>query len=622
VLVVDDEPRILTSITALLEDDFSVLTSTSAETALSLLAHQQVAVIIADQRMPGLTGDEFLAKAKDISEATRILITGYTDINALVRAVNHGQIYTYVAKPWEPVGLRLLVIKAAEHSILMQELERERNLLHALMNNLPDAIWFKDNACRFTQVNNAAAALLGVNDPSEVIGKTIFDFLPLEEASEMQAQEQKIMRLDCAETNKIQELHFEGAGTRWVSTTRAPVPERAGGVAAIVGVTRDITEQKQAEIALRQSEGKYRQIVETAGEGIWILDDLARTTFVNRRMGTMLGSTPEDMQGKPVSDFMPAEDVMSQLPYFERGNPCGSVADLRLRKTDGTVIYAMLSGSPVIDVSGRRSGTLAMLTDVTERKRQENNFRQAQKLEAVSRFAAGLAHDFNNVLGVISGYSQLLLRSMEKVSPLRQQVETILVAVDQAVDLTRQLLSFCRPRAVQLQVLNLNAAISNFEKLCHPIIRDAIKLVIKLDVLAGRIRADAGQLDQVLMNLVVNARDAMPNGGTLSIRTANVEFSGSGDQAGAYVLLAVSDTGCGMDAITKAHLFEPFFTTKDEGKGTGLGLATVHGIVSQQGGWIDVRSDPGQGTCFNIYFRRISHESPVNPTAPTLERVA
>jgi signal transduction histidine kinase len=173
-----------------------------------------------------------------------------------------------------------------------------------------------------------------------------------------------------------------------------------------------------------------------------------------------------------------------------------------------------------------------------------------------------------------------------------------------------------------LQVLNLNAAISNFEKLCHPIIRDAIKLVIKLDVLAGRIRADAGQLDQVLMNLVVNARDAMPNGGTLSIRTANVEFSGSGDQAGAYVLLAVSDTGCGMDAITKAHLFEPFFTTKDEGKGTGLGLATVHGIVSQQGGWIDVRSDPGQGTCFNIYFRRISHESPVNPTAPTLERVA
>ena len=175
VLVVDDEPRILTSMTALLEDDFSVLTSTSAEKALGILEQEQFVVIIADQRMPGLTGDEFLAKARGLSQATRILITGYADINALVRAVNHGQIYTYVAKPWEPLELRVAVVKAAEHCLLMQEVEHERNLLHALMDNLPDAIWFKDNACRFTQVNKAASSLLEVNDPSAVIGKTIFD---------------------------------------------------------------------------------------------------------------------------------------------------------------------------------------------------------------------------------------------------------------------------------------------------------------------------------------------------------------------------------------------------------------------------------------------------------------
>src|ERR1022692_4709390 len=345
VLVVDDEPRILTSITALLEDDFSVLTSTSAEKALGILEQEQFVVIIADQRMPGLTGDEFLAKARGVSQATRILITGYADINALVRAVNHGQIYTYVAKPWEPLELRVAVVKAAEHCLLMQEVEHERNLLHALMDNLPDAIWFKDNACRFTRVNKAASSLLGVNDPSAVIGKTIFDFLPREQASEIHAQEQEIIRRGRAEANRIEEFRFKGVGPRWTSTTRAPVLERTGGVAAIVGVTRDVTEQKQAEIALRQSEEKYRQMVETATEGVWIFDDAGSTTFVNSSMAAMLGCQPADMQGRLVSDFMPAVDVAGQLPHFQHATSSGSTADLRLRKSDGTLVWAIVSSS-------------------------------------------------------------------------------------------------------------------------------------------------------------------------------------------------------------------------------------------------------------------------------------
>src|ERR1700730_5084691 len=189
VRLVDDEPRILSSMTALLEDDFSVLSSTSGENALNLLEHEQVLVIVADQRMPGLTGDEFLAKAKTLSGATRILVTGYADITALVRAVNHGQIYTYVSKPWEPLELRVAVSKAAEHCLLMKELDRERNLLHALMNNLPEGIWFKDNASRLTRVNKAAAALFGVNDPAEAVGKTIFAFLPPAQTREIHALE-------------------------------------------------------------------------------------------------------------------------------------------------------------------------------------------------------------------------------------------------------------------------------------------------------------------------------------------------------------------------------------------------------------------------------------------------
>jgi PAS domain S-box-containing protein len=620
VLVVDDEPRILSSMTALLEDEYSVLTSTNAESALTLLEDEQVLVIISDQRMPGLNGDEFLAKARNISSATRILVTGYLDISALVKAVNHGQIYTYVSKPWDPIELRVAVTKAAEHCLLMKELDRERNLLHALMNNMPDAIWFKDNSSRLTRVNKAAAALLGATDPTDAVGKTVFEFLPAEQARVIHAQEREIIRQGRAEINVVQELHFKTSGSRWIATTRAPVLERSGGVAAIVGISRDVTEQKHAELALQHSEEKYRQMVETAAEGVWICNELLQTVFVNTRMAAILGCTPESMRGRPVMDFMPVEAIDEQVKYFQGKVPRGNATDLRLNKVDGTPVWAILSTSPMKDASGRQSGTLAMLTDVTERKTLEEQFRQAQKLEAVGRLAGGVAHDFNNILTVISGHSQLLLRRLEKGNPLHGQVEKIQAAADQATNLTRQLLSFSRQRAAGSQVLDLNAAVVNFEKLCQPILGDAIELAVNLDTQAIRTRADAGQIDQVLMNLVVNARDAMQRGGRLSIETGYVEIAPTaGQPVGAFVFLDVGDTGCGMDAVTKSHIFEPFFTTKEEGKGTGLGLSTVHGIVTQHGGWIDVRSEPGHGTHFRVYLPRVTDEVQVVPLPEILE---
>jgi len=251
VLVVDDEAHILSSMTALLEEDFSVLTSTTPEAALDILQSEQVSVIIADQRMPGLTGDEFLAKARELSEATRVLITGYADINALVQAVNHGQIYTYLAKPWEPLELKVTVIKAAEHCHLMREVMHEREFLHALMDNIPDAIWFRDSGGQFTRVNKAAASFLGVADPVQVIGKTMFDFYIPEIVQQIRAEEENIIRLGRPETNGIKQIRLNNGRIRWVSTTKAPVLERDGRVAALVGVSRDVTEQKQAELALQ-----------------------------------------------------------------------------------------------------------------------------------------------------------------------------------------------------------------------------------------------------------------------------------------------------------------------------------------------------------------------------------
>ena len=271
---------------------------------------------------------------------------------------------------------------------------------------------------------------------------------------------------------------------------------------------------------------------------------------------------------------------------------------------------------------------LRELDNQAERKRaeealrqSEKQFRQSQKMEAVGRLAGGIAHDFNNLLTVIMGYSQVLLTELGPQHPLSGKIEETLKAGERAATLIRQLLTFSRKQSLDPKVLSLNTAVMSLETLLRRLIGDDIRLVSKLDPTNGRLRADQAQLEQILVNLVVNARDAMPKGGTLTIETAKVELTRSPVYyltplpPGPYVRLAVSDTGCGMDRKTQSHIFEPFFTTKEEGKGSGLGLSTIFGIVTQCGGAIDVTSRVDHGTRFDLYFPRV--ESEVIPTAPT-----
>jgi two-component system cell cycle sensor histidine kinase/response regulator CckA len=624
VLVVDDEPHILSSMTALLEEDFAVVTSTNAEAALSLLKDVEIAVIVADQRMPGLNGDEFLARAKELSEATRILITGYADINALIRAVNHGQIYTYVAKPWEPSQLKVTVAKAAEYWLLMKQMERERDLLHGLMDNIPDAIWFKDTGGRYTQVNKTAASFLGVSDPSVVAGKSAFDFFPVDEAREIQAEEETIVRLERAASNRIQKLHWNDGVTRWMSTTKAPILERNHEVAALVGVARDVTEQKDAELALYESEKRYRQIVETAAEGVWIFDERLRTVFVNSKMAAMLGCVPEEMNGTDVAGFMMDEDKTAQLEEFDQHNSNRRAADVRLRKKDGSVIWAILATSPMLDSTGQRTGTLAMLTDVTERKVLEEQYRQAQKMEAVGQLAGGIAHDFNNVLNVIIGYSKLLLEESTPRDPAYRRFEAIRKAGEQAAALTQQLLAFSRKQVLQPRVVNLADTLNDMDHMVRRLIGENIEVVTTVHDHLAPVKIDPSQVQQVILNLIVNARDAMPNGGVLTIELMNSEMDESSARhhnipAGGYVMLAVSDNGSGMTPEVQQRVFEPFFTTKEVGRGTGLGLATVYGIVKQSGGYIWLYSELGFGTTFKIFLPRLDEPRESAPNEPVQE---
>jgi signal transduction histidine kinase/CheY-like chemotaxis protein len=300
---------------------------------------------------------------------------------------------------------------------------------------------------------------------------------------------------------------------------------------------------------------------------------------------------------------------------LRHGGTLNNIERKRLTK-DGSLIDASISVAPLRDPQGAICGTVAVIADVTQQNMLEEEFRQSQKMEAVGRLAGGLAHDFNNSLTAITGYSELAIRSLKPGDPLLEDLEEIKKAGNSAAALTRQLLAFSRRQLLQPKVFHLNSVVSELEKMLKRLIGEDIKLSTVLDPELGNVKADAGQIEQVIMNLAVNARDAMPKGGKLIIETANVDLDGEytghhlSVTPGPYVMLAVTDTGSGMDPKTQERIFDPFFTTKELGKGSGLGLSMVYGIVKQSHGNIWVYSEVGRGTTFKIYLPRVSEGEP------------
>jgi len=359
------------------------------------------------------------------------------------------------------------------------------------------------------------------------------------------------------------------------------------------------------------AETTYQTLMQHANDAIFIIDPGGPILEVNRQAEEMLGQTTSEMVGRLYLDFVTPASRDDAVAHFQRLLNKGTVHadDIHLRHSDGRQVCADVSAS-LVPVHGRPVA-LMIARDVTERNRLERQFQQAQKMEAVGQLAGGVAHDFNNLLTSILGYSNLLLQTFPEDDGRRQDVEEIQKAGQSAASLTRQLLAFSRKQILDFVVLDLNAVVAHVYRLTRRLIGEDIEIITHLDPELGRVKADTGQLEQVLLNMAVNARDAMPEGGTLTIETGNVELdehytTAHPDTApGRYVMIAVSDTGHGMDEQTQSRIFEPFFTTKGQDKGTGLGLATVYGIVKQSGGSIWVYSELGHGTTFKVYFPRV-----------------
>jgi PAS domain S-box-containing protein len=482
ILIVDDEPEILTALRDQLEDEFDVWSAVSPLTALEILADEPtISVIVSDQRMPEMTGDAMLARAREISDAQTILLTGYADLGAVVNAVNHGRISAYAQKPWEPALLLSMVANAHEQCELRRALRQEQALMRGLMDGSQDALSFKDADGRFVRLNHAKAAALG----------------------------------------------------------------------------------RPAESCLRHREEE-------------------------------LTSAAEDARRITEAD---AEAMTSGRPQ-ERMEERGGGAATR---------HVQVIRVPILGADGRPAYLAVLEHDVTDRRMMENRLHQAEKMQALGTMAGGVAHDFNNLLTAILGSLELAVRRNDGDSRLQRLLENATMAAERGTTLTQRLLSFSRQRDLALRSVEANELIHEMQDLILRSIGSGIEVAEELDEDVWPAHVDPDQLELALLNLCINARDAMEGSGRLTLLTRNlvVDPEDTGELLpGAYVSIAVRDTGPGIPPDVIARVFEPFFTTKPVGKGTGLGLSMVYGLAQQAGGIARVICPKGGGTTVEIVVPR------------------
>ena len=502
----------------------------------------------------------------------------------------------------QPAGVVLVLRDATEERAAQRAQAHQAELLA----NLYDAVIALDAQHVIRTWNAAAERIYGVTS-HEAIGRPISEILPSEFKGYSYLE--FIEALD--RSNRFRyEVRRRLRDGSWVDIEASAVVLRDddGRITGYVTVNRDVTVRKRAEMALRASQERLARVLDTSNEAIWIVDVQGRTEFVNARAAEFFGAGQDEMLGRPILDFVPERGrplAQEDMKSLARGDSIRR--EFVARRPDGSERWIEMSRSALRDPDGRVTGGVGVFMDVTEHRRAREQLLQAQKMDAVGRLASGIAHDFNNLLVVILSCSGYLIDSLSAGDPRRTDASEIKQAGERAASLVKQLLAFGRRSSFQPIPADLNTVVLGIEKLLRRTIGEDVVMSVSLASEPWSSRIDPSHFEQVLLNLVVNARDAMPAGGALRIRTSNATLTQAppgceGIPPGRYVVLAVSDEGGGIAPEVLPKIFEPFFTTKDEGRGTGLGLATVYGIVEQARGRIAVASQPGLGTTFTIYL--------------------
>ncbi len=518
----------------------------------------------------------------------------------------------------ELAALRRQNIELRAELEALRETERARHeseeRLRVIMDGSADGIWAIDATGRTTFANRRMAEILGTT-MERLLASTMYDFA--DEEQQRQA-ESNLERRAQGLSERHDFVFHRGDGSPVVtSMSTSPLYAADGSFRGALAIVRDVSEERRAEQALRDSEDRLHLALSAARMGTWEWLVHENTVSWSRELDEVFGAATNDKESAyelfrrlihPDDRERVEQEVNEAL---KRANGDEFVFEYRLLHADGEVRWVHTQGRVLDDDQGRPGRMIGTLMDVSPLRRLEAELLQAQRMESIGRLAGGVAHDFNNLLTVILSSAELAQRKVDLKSPVGRHLEQIERAAERAGELTRQLLAFARKQVIQLQNVNANQLVADVERLLGRLLGEQIELVCETAEGSLPVKADRGQLEQVLMNLAVNARDAMPGGGTLRIETASVTLdekqaaAHAGLPAGDYVRIAVSDTGVGMDARTLAHVFEPFFTTKD--RGTGLGLASAYGIIKQLSGDISASSTPGKGTRFEIHLPRLDH---------------
>src|ERR1041385_4833876 len=500
------------------------------------------------------------------------------------------------------------------------ELKASEDYHRTILQNIGDAVFIADREGRILDANPRAVELTGY-PLDELLGMNVADTYP---PADRPAGEQRIATVIGGKASVAERRLLRKDGTILIVETNASLlPD-----GRMLGTVRDLTERREAEAALRASELRARSLFETVNLIVLGLDQQGRVNYINPFFLKVSGFGADEVIGQDWFRFIPERLRATMQGAFaelieQRFHPHYENPILTKTGEERTIAW---NNTVVRDPHGRAVGTLSIGEDITERNRLELQLRQAQKMEAIGRLAGGVAHDFNNVLTAVFGYIDLLREELPANSGAQEDLTEVRKAAERAASLTRQLLAFSRQQVLEPIVLDPNGLIEDFEKMLRRVIGEDVELRLSLHDNIGNVRVDPGQLHQVIMNLVVNARDAMPTGGKLLIETAHADLTEQYAELhqpvvpGSYVLIAVSDTGTGMTPDVKARIFDPFFTTKEKGKGTGLGLSTVYGIVKQSGGYIWAYSELGRGTTFKVYLPAV--DAPAEAIARSRENVS
>jgi PAS domain S-box-containing protein len=499
------------------------------------------------------------------------------------------------------------LVRLQESEVTLKDAQRIANMGSWTWNLKTNKIEWSDNMCLIHGIK-----------PHTFDGKfeTVESFLHPDDKESVVSQIQKMLETK-EEMKFIYRIVTRDGKAKFVQGHQKLTLDSEGDVVYLNGTLQDVTSQKEAEVALRESESKFRSVIEQSNDAIYILRD-DNFDLINQRFTELTGITVEDI-ADPEFNFLETLPSSSRAviedrgEIKERGEQPSGVFEFEIVHKNGKRFEVQASVSEIDYRNGK--ATLGLLRDMTERKYLEDQLRQAQKIESIGHLAGGIAHDFNNLLTPIIANTELAMMDMEPSSPLYEDLHDINDTALRASELTRQLLAFSRKQVLDVKTVSLNRLIENFRKILRRTIREDVKITMKYGDFIENIRVDVSQIEQILMNLFVNAQDAMPTGGVITIKTDSVVLDNDYAEnhpdvfPGRYVLLSISDTGEGIPNKLIQNIFDPFFTTKEVGKGTGLGLSTVYGIVKQHDGNISVDSELGKGTTFNLYFPIVDAES-------------